>query len=404
MAIRLPLLVLIGSLVAGCGTPGSALFSHDAEHLDAKEAPTYSEKGTGAIPGQFLVMSEVGLGAKAGMAITAQGGRVIRRFRLQSDIQLVEMPAIAARNLQRHPAVRQVVPNRVFKVTSTADPKFGSQWAYKKTGVPQRWAQVDASKVVVAVLDTGVDAAHPEFGGRVLKGFNFVDQSEDTRDRFGHGTHVAGIIGASGNNGVGIAGVVWNARILPVKVLGDNGSGTTEGVAQGIKYAADQGAKIINMSLGSSGSGVDPILNEAIAYAHSKGSLAVAAAGNSRGPVGQPANDPRCVAVSSTSTLPVVGKEMLSIFSCFGPEIAVSAPGGGILSTVPGNGYKKMSGTSMACPFAAGAAALLAAQHPDWTPDQIRDGLTRGVDDLGAEGRDNQYGFGRVNLAKASRL
>lgn len=344
---------------------------------------------------------------------TASGGQMVQTISVGKQYAVIQLPSGMSleegkRHYSGHPAVSSVGENRVYGVALTPnDPSFDDQWAYDKIKPQKIWDQnIDASKVTVAVLDTGIDYTHPELAGRVIKGYNFVDNSLDVMDRFGHGTHVAGIIGAKGNNGIGVAGLAWNVNLLAIKVLGDNGQGSTAAVMKGIQYAADMGAKVINLSLGSPDTTVDPALQTAIAYATAKGSLVVAAAGNNRGGVGSPANDPGALAVSSTSKF--LFWEYLSWFSNRGDKIEVSAPGGGIWSTVPMNpnktgatGYGKLSGTSMACPMVAAEAALLFAKYPSWTNQMVRARIQSAVDDKGANGRDTKYGFGRINLEKA---
>lgn len=344
---------------------------------------------------------------------TASGGQMVQTISVGKQYAVIQLPSGMSLDEGKklyatHPAVNSVGENRVYGVALVPnDPSFDDQWAYDKIQPEKVWDQkIDASKVTVAVLDTGIDYTHPELEGRVIKGYNFVDNSLDVMDRFGHGTHVAGIIGAKGNNGIGVAGLAWNVNLLAVKVLGDNGQGSTAAVMKGIQYAADMGAKVINMSLGSPDTAIDPALQTAIAYANAKGSLVVAAAGNNRGGVGSPANDPGAIAVSSTSKF--LFWEYLSWFSNRGDKIEVSAPGGGIWSTVPMNpnqtgatGYGKLSGTSMACPMVAAEAALLFAKYPSWTNQMVRARIQSAVDDKGANGRDAKYGFGRINLAKA---
>jgi thermitase len=385
------------------------------------------------VPGEIIVGTKAE-NAKFGLgAINILGGQLKKAFTLGHKNHVVKLPAgmsteEAIAKAKSMPGVAYAVPNRVFRAVlsqpdpqhGTADldglnvlaglndPLFGQQWSYKRAGIPANWAGIDASRTLIAVTDTGVDDKHPDFGTRVRRGKNFADNNDDTMDRYGHGTHCAGILGASGNNGQGMAGVTWNAPILAVKVLGDNGSGTTEGVAEGMKYSADQGAKVINMSLGSDTSQIDPVMHDALQYCLNKGAIVICAAGNSSGAVGSPANDPLAIAVSSTSNYPFIG-ERISYFSSRGSQLWVAAPGDGIMSTLPsagsnmGKGYGKASGTSMACPFVAGTAGMIRALHPDWTVDQVREKLKTSVDDLGSAGRDNHYGWGRVNLAKASQ-
>ncbi|MBM3258327.1 MAG: S8 family serine peptidase [Candidatus Sericytochromatia bacterium] len=377
---------------------------------------------------EIVVMVDPAAAAQASRTVKAMGAAVTRTFRLKSEVQVVRIPDGVDRDLflarlRQQPGVKSAVLQRVYRaipvvqeaelarevgaLISINDPSFSKQWAYGRTGTPANWEGIDASGTLVAVADTGVDAAHPDLGGRVRSGQNFAGGT-GTGDKVGHGTHCAGIIGATGNNSQGIAGIVWNAPILAIKVLGDNGSGTTEGVAQGMKSAADAGAKVLNMSLGSDTTEIDPVMHDALEYCLAKGTIVICAAGNNGRFVGSPANDPLAIAVSSTSD-GMFGGEKISGFSSRGKQVWVSAPGGGIMSTLPTTGsqmgttYGKASGTSMACPFVAGTATMMRAAHPDWSVAQVRDALKASTDDLGTPGFDELYGHGRVNLAKASR-
>lgn len=306
----------------------------------------------------------------------------------------------------KNPAVNQVLENRVYSANAISEPMFADQWACQSNRINLESAyarNIDASNLTVAVLDSGLDYNHPEFTGRVLRGWNFVDHSSDVMDRMGHGTHVAGIIGAAGHNGQGIAGVA-NCKLMAVKVLNDKGEGSTDALAAAIKYAADYNAKVINLSLGSSDTTPDPVLQEAIAYAYEKGCLIVAASGNTHSAVGYPACDSHVMAVSSTSQF--ARWEYISWFSNRGPEVAVAAPGGSILSTLPLSanstgevGYGRLSGTSMACPFVSGEAALIFAQHPNWTAQQVYNRIISTADSKGS--RSNTYGYGRINIGRA---
>jgi len=192
---------------------------------------------------------------------------------------------------------------------------------------------------------------------------------------------------------------------MAIKALDNQGGGDSDNIVAGMKYAADNGAKVINLSLGTTQTAIDAYVHYGMTYCASKGAVVVAAAGNEHGPVTSPANDPVAIAVSSTSSFWVF--EWFSTFSNYGEKVEVAAPGGGILSTLPVNGaplgklYGKLSGTSMAAPFVAGEAALIIAKHPSWTPEQVRARIDSAVDDKGTSGRDSKYGFGRVDLAKA---
>jgi subtilisin family serine protease len=252
------------------------------------------------------------------------------------------------------------------------------------------FAEIEASDIVVAVIDSGLDVNHPAFKGRVVKPFNSVNGTADVTDTNSHGTHCAGIIaGAATEQSTGVA---TNVKIMPIKA-GD-GSFTSAAIVKGIRYAADNGAKVISMSLG--GNGALPEVQKAVQYALSKGCVVVAATGNDgKNTVSFPARYDEILSIGSSKD----GKR--SSFSNGGDRLDLSAPGEAINAPIPGGGYGKKSGTSMATPYAAGAVALVMAQHPDWTPEQVKAHMKRAVNDLGAPGWDKDFGYGEVNLFKA---
>jgi serine protease len=234
----------------------------------------------------------------------------------------------------------------------------------------------------------------------VLTGYDAIAKTTGvSTDPHGHGTHVAGTIAALTGNGIGIGSVAPNAKILPIRVLSASGGGYMSDAATGIIYAADHGAKVINMSLGAS-SKVEAVTN-AIAYARSKGVVVVAAAGNERAtgsPISYPAADAGVIAVAATDSADTV-----ATYSNQGSYVDVAAPGSGIVSTYPTakGGYLSMSGTSMASPHVAAVAALLAGYNPALTPDQVEAAMEKSAVDLGTAGRDNDYGYGRIDAVAA---
>lgn len=375
---------------------------------------------SGIVAGQVIV--QVRQGATLGRGIQSIGTRKLASLSIGDTFQTLELPAgmSFAQAQQRYladPAVVAVLPNRQYGLSglfdgvaddASTDPYLDDQWGYKQIKAADGAAHSQGDGITVAVLDTGIDYNHPDLAGRVLMGWNFADKNKDIMDRFGHGTHVAGIIGAAARNGVGIAGIAPKTYLMAIKVLGDNGQGSTSTVLEGIKYAADYGAKVINMSLGSADTSIDAALGSAIAYARAKGCVVVCAAGNNGGEVGSPANDPGAIAISSTSKF--LFWEYLSGFSNRGAKISVAAPGNGIWSTVPltsnktgKTGYAKLSGTSMACPMVAGEAALIAHRHPEFSVDAIQARIEQAVDDKGSKGRDSKYGFGRIRVDLAAQ-
>jgi subtilisin family serine protease/ribosomal protein L24E len=288
------------------------------------------------------------------------------------------------------------------QAAGTFDARRGEQWALNRTSFESAWGVTNGAGTVVAVLDTGVRADHEDLDGQVLAGTDIINGNNDGRtDPLGHGTHVAGIIAARANNGVGVAGAAPGARILPVRVLGGDGSGYMSDVAKGIIWATDHGANVISMSLG----GPSPAdgVRTAMQYARSKGVPVFVAAGNnalSGNPVVYPAAYAEATAVGSVDS-----NLLRSSFSGFQPYVDLAAPGGSILSTYNSSrtSYAYASGTSMATPYAAAAAALVRAARPDLSATGVVQALEDSAVDLGAAGKDDQYGFGLIDPNAAVR-
>lgn len=270
------------------------------------------------------------------------------------------------------------------------------QWNLPIIETNKGWHVSKGNKeVIVGVVDTGVDLTHPDLKGQLLKGYNAIDPTKPPSDDVGHGTHVAGIIGALVNNGEGVAGMTWYNKILPVKVLDDSGAGTSYSVAQGIIWAADHGAKVINMSLGNYAEA--SFLHDAVKYAYDKDVVLVAATGNDNtNQPGYPAAYPEVFAVSATTK----SKDKAS-FSNYGDYVDVVAPGENIASTYMDNQYAALSGTSMACPHVSALAALIRSVNPNLKNTEVMDIMRNNVIDLGPAGRDNYFGYGQIDVVKA---
>ena len=275
------------------------------------------------------------------------------------------------------------------------DPSYASQWYLPVIQAPQAWDVTTGSPaVVVAVIDSGVDPNHPDLAGKLVSGWSFLKGSTDTSDVLGHGTAVAGTLAAASNNAVGISGVSWTSMILPVAVVDSSDFASYSNIAAAIRYAADNGAQIINISLGGSNSSA--ALQSAVDYAWSKGATIFAAAMNaSSNTPYYPAACNHVVAVSATDS-----SDQLAAFSNYGGWITVAAPGAGILAPMAGGGYGYWYGTSFATPVAAGVAALALAANPGLTNSALVDAVKLGVDDLGSAGFDDYFGWGRVNAYK----
>ncbi len=344
-------------------------------------------------------------------------------------VKILKVPAGKVREvvtqLNQSPAVEYAEPNYLVQIADTLpnDPGWGSQYGPTRIQAPQAWdITTGSSSVVIAVIDSGVDLGHPDLAAKIWnnpgetgsgkqtngldddgdnyvddwRGWDFVNGDNNPQDDFGHGTHVAGIAAAASNNGVGIAGVSWGARVMPLKVLDSNGNGSESDVAAAMTWAADHGAKVINLSLGG---GPSSVMEDAVNYAYAHGVTVVAAAGNA-GSLGvlYPAAYDHAIAVASTNA-----SNNRSSFSNYGPEIDLAAPGSSIYSTYwnSGSTYATLSGTSMATPHVAGVAALLAGQPGFDTPDKIRIAMESTALDLGDPGWDQLYGFGLVQAHNA---
>lgn len=310
--------------------------------------------------------------------------------------------AAAVRAFQRGThSTSLAVADRVSVATDDTD--YDQQWAMPRLDLPVAWSTSDGSGVTVAVIDTGVDTTHPDLAANLLPGHNVVgtEVSDDVTDGFGHGTHVSGIVAAVTGNALGVAGVAPGARILPVKALGDNGTGWTSDIAEAVVWAVDHGARVINLSLASSSD--NSVLADSIAYARSQGVIVVAAAGNGRqrgNATTYPAAFPGVLAVAATDV-----SDVDAAFSSTGSFVDVAAPGVGIHSTVLGGNYGQMSGTSMAAPHVAGVAALLLAEldaeGPIDSTDPVTDLIVRTAEDLGPAGWDPATGYGLVDPVAA---
>ena len=312
-------------------------------------------------------------------------------------------------------------PAASASVAQPNDPLLADQWALQQVGAPCAWAHtIGGPDVTVAVVDSGVDPGHPDLAGRLrTDGHDFVDGDGEPRDENGHGTNVAGIIAATLDNGEGGAGLAPGAKILPVRVMNRRGAGSDRTIARGIRYAADRGAQVINLSLGASltidADTVSEEVTSAIRYAQDRGALVVVAAGNDFLPLENAivGDNPDVLVVAATDD-----GDRKAPFSNSGPWVGIAAPGVHILSTMPTydvfltsdevppderfrKDYDYMSGTSQAAPFVSALAALLFSAHPDWDARRVTQEIKDHAADISAQNRDlvrrGYLGAGRMD-------
>jgi hypothetical protein len=316
-------------------------------------------------------------------------------------------PFMAA--LRSVPGVQAVSLDRIahaaaIRTRTPRDPLLTRQWALTRMHATQAWGvEIGSTRVIeVAVLDTGVDASHPDLKGRVLQGFDFYDADTDASDQQFHGTAVASVIAADTNNRIGMAGLSWGAQILPVRVLGPDGAGTECTIAAGIVYAADMSA-VENLSLGAEGA-CSFAMQQAVDFAVEQSNTAIiAAAGNDAkkgNPQMEPADCAGAIGVGATDQ-----RDRVASFSEHGSQVTLSAPGVHVLAAYRtpqgGHAYAYFDGTSLAAPMVTGVAALLFSKHSDWSAAMVVERLKKTAVDLGKKGRDVYYGVGRVDAGRA---
>ncbi len=391
-------LMLATSLLAGCGTSNLSLnLTKGSEVVKAE-----------AVQGRLLVKFKSDADRLA--FHKNHNSRTLKRI-AALNIDVVQVPGSRGVAIQDANAV-YAEPDYLYQVSfEPNDPSYKDQYALKNMSAAQAWEinQGDP-KVVIAIIDTGVDLDHSDLKDKLVDGFNAVEPSKSPDDDNSHGTHCAGISAASTNNNFGISGLASGCKVMPIKVMTAQGSGSTSSIAEGITWAVDHGAKVISMSLGGPGGG--QAMGDAVKYALAKNVSVVAAMGNNgTNQMSYPAAYPGVIAVGATDNLDKIAK-----FSQFGTWISVAAPGVGIYSTTPNHdnylnktypdkitkNFSLMSGTSMATPYVAGLAGLVRSQFPNLNPAQIKERIEKSCDRVqGLVAFDDRYGHGRVNAQKA---
>ena len=353
--------------------------------------------------GRILVEPKAGLTAENfDNALKAHGGGKRRKLG-QSNLYIIDLPANASEQaivnrLKHDPNFKYAeLDKRVEVAATTNDPYLGSEWHINKIGANLAWDKSQGAGVTIAILDSGVEASHPDLAARLVPGYNSYDNNTNTADVCGHGTKVAGAAAAAANNAAGVAGVAGQARIMPVRIAYVDPSygcyAYYSTIASGITWAADHGARVVNVSYASLSASSAVV--SAANYLKSKGGLVFFSAGNYNRDEGLTPST-SMIAVSATD-----GSDNRASFSSYGSFVSLSAPGVGIYTTVQGGGYGAVNGTSFASPVAAGVAALMMAANPSLSNTKIESLLYSSAVDLGATGRDPYFGYGRVNAAAA---
>ena len=416
--------ILLVLLMLGMAFPAAA----EPARQPPQPTPQTADPPAPFVRDEILVRFRPGVPASQQARIRADHGASLRRTIQALEIHVLGLPPglsveRAVELFGRNPDVQFAEPNFIFRIADFLDPGLANQWAPQRVAAPEAWTLHEGSaSVVIAVVDTGVDYRHTELAPNIwtnddpvngadddgngfvddLHGWDFANNDRDPLDDHSHGTHVAGIAaGAPTSNPAGVVGICPRCTLAAVKVLGADGSGTLDAVASGVVYATDNGARVINMSLGASIGAAS--LESAVNYAWAHNVVVVAAAGNS-GTDSRlyPAAYPNVMAIGSTNV-----SDYRSCYSTYGDAyVSVAAPGELIYSTtlVDAAGqdtYATFSGTSMASPHAAGLAALVISQNPGRTSSEVRDLVESSAEDLGATGPDAHFGAGRINAYRA---
>lgn len=306
--------------------------------------------------------------------------------------------------LAQHSAVEFAEPDYIFEpcqVVTPNDPHYNPAnmegWHLARIGCPAAWARTRGHpRVIIAHLDTGVSSNHPDLAGKLVNGWNFYDNNENTEDHFGHGTATAGVIAAATSNGLGIASVAWNCRIMPLRISAPEGSAATGVAAQALVWAADRGARVAVLTYGMTHS---QTVRDAARYfmVRARG-VVVISAGNGGTYDFRPDN-PYVITVSGIDP-----EDRRASWTSYGDSVDLCAPGEQILTTSRSGSFSSMFGTSYSAPIVAGVAALVISVNPSLSGEQIQRILFRSANDLGERGWDPEYGWGCVNAARAVAL
>lgn len=388
-----PHLVVASSVMAmGLASGVAAIVAHaETPYEGASTAATGP-----SVPGHVLVRFNSTVGAAAQAAVESANGAHELSTIPALQTHVLSVPVGAEQHvidaLERSGKVQYAELDGLGQVTTTPnDPDWSQQWGPAKINAATAWnTTTGSSSIIIADLDTGIDLTHPDLAGKTVAGYDFYNNDSDPTDDNGHGTSTAGIIGAASNNGIGVAGMCWACKIMPVKVASSSGSVPWSAVASGITWATDHGARAINMSFG--GTGGSSTLQSAVQYALDHNVVLVAAAGNNGNSTPEyPADYPGVLSVAGTTS-----SDTLYSWSNYGSWVAVAAPGCDY-STAMGGGYTSgFCGTSAATPVVTGLVGLLESAQPTATQAAIVSAIESSAVSIGSS-----VAYGRVNAAGA---
>jgi subtilisin family serine protease len=412
---------LISLLLSNCGTENINVLNDNLQVINqdtyssefnamGKSEKRFSISFKNRLTPDYIKSLENKLNTKFTRVIPQIGVAVAEKINIEQSNSEIESSIRTESTIDEFEQVNLVKLEKVVaEAVNTNDPQARNQYHLDILDLDKAWTKtLGKNNIKVAIVDSGIDLNHPDLRKNLVKGKNIIEPKKQPMDDNGHGTHVAGIIGAVANNGIGVSGVAPNCSIMPVKVL-TNGKGSDIDIAEGIVWATDNGADVINISIGIY-TNSKPI-EKAVKYALSKNVVLVSSAGNDskNSKIHLPSMIKGVIEVSATDR-----KDKFASFSNFGQQISVAAPGDKILSTLPtyntevtsqvGRKYGLLSGTSMASPIVAGIAALLKSKDKSLSPSEIKKIIESSSIDLGKKGYDPYFGYGRVSAYNALRF
>lgn len=388
------------AVLTGYAGPGQARANHGDKPVATQPPQDASVQASANwVKGRLLITPRAGLSLEELRKAVAPYGVRPKHHLKELDLHICELPdgvdeKEIKRLLKQDHRLKNVELDMIVTLDQTiTDPSFNRSWALPKIEAPTAWDISAGDGIIVAVLDTGVDGTHPDLAANMVPGWNMFDNNDNTADVHDHGTWVAGTIAAAANNGMGSAGVAWSAEIMPVRIAAPDATAFFSTIANGIRWAADHGAKVVNVSY--SGVAGSSTIRSAAQYLRNKGGVLVVSAGNSGSRLNHSPSDVILVASATNSN------DQRPNWSSYGSYVDIASPGESIFTTSKGGGYNFVSGTSFSSPIVAATAALMFSANHELTPADLDQLILSTTTDLGEPGFDDFYGAGRVDAAAA---